>query len=193
MSAVNSARKIAPKSTSSSVTTLTTRRSVSIRSRKESAGGRLRRTSTGGSTSVSRSSCARFVAGSGILVWASATGFRCLNALDGGMSRAFSPASGRERAGQRGDACRIDRPPQPLAQLHRGFPAEQLTRERDVRLADLRIVGGKRLEDDLRARARDLDHGLGQLEERELVRVADVHGLVHTGFGEPDDPVDEVI
>src|SRR4051794_35554352 len=46
----------------------------------------------------------------------------------------------------------LDRPPQPLAQLHLGLPAEQVARACDVRLADLGVVDRERLEDDLRTR-----------------------------------------
>ena len=46
--------------------------------------------------------------------------------------------------------------------------------------------------DDLRARPGDLDDGLRELEQRELVRIADVHRLVIAGLGEADDAVDQV-
>src|SRR6476469_327510 len=62
-----------------------------------------------------------------------------------------------------------------LAELDLRLPAEQPLRERDVGLALRGVVGGARLERDLRRRARHVDHGLGELEDRELVRVADVH------------------
>ena len=62
--------------------------------------------------------------------------------------------------------------------------------QRDVRLADLRVVGRQRLIDDLRLRVRHLDHSLGKLLQRELVRVTDVDGAVIAGFGECDDPAD---
>src|SRR3954470_2887980 len=187
ISATISAASSPPKSSAIRETTREARRSVSIRSRNESSGGRLRRTSTGGSTIGSPDR----VDGSGIFVWALATGFKGCNALRAGESRAFW-RSGRPEAGQRGDARRLHRAPEPLAQLHGRFPAEQLAGERDVGLADLRIVGRQRLEDDLRPRAGDLDHRLGQLEQRELVRVADVHRLMHPGLRQADDPVDQV-
>src|ERR687888_26705 len=62
------------------------------------------------------------------------------------------------------------------------FRAEDLTvrleavpRARDVRLANLRVVDGERLVDDLALGARDAQDCLGELVQRELVRVADVH------------------
>ena len=45
---------------------------------------------------------------------------------------------------------------------------------------------GQRLVDDLRPRPRHLDDRLGQLEERELVRVADVHRQVLAGLRQRD-------
>src|SRR5437016_6115390 len=64
--------------------------------------------------------------------------------------------------------------PEPLLELDLRLPAQHLLRPRDVRLAHLRVVHRKRLEHDLARRARDLEHLLRQLEQRELVRVADV-------------------
>jgi hypothetical protein len=45
-------------------------------------------------------------------------------------------------------------------------------------LADLRIVHGQRLEDDLALRPGHLQHRLGELENRELARVAEVDRVV---------------
>jgi hypothetical protein len=59
-------------------------------------------------------------------------------------------------------------------------------------VAHLRIVDRQRLVHDLRARARHLDDRARQLQQRELVWVAEVHRLVVAGLGEPDDPVDQV-
>src|SRR4051794_11441835 len=70
---------------------------------------------------------------------------------------------------------RLQPAPQPFLEVDLGVPAEDLPGARDVGPAHLRIVGGKRLEDELAARAGDADHGLRQLEHRHLViRVAQV-------------------
>src|SRR3712207_2346723 len=87
----------------------------------------------------------------------------------------------------------LDRALQPLAELDLGLPREDLLRSRDVRTALLRVVRGQSLVDDLRARARDGDDGLRQLEQRELGGVADVDGLVLAGLGQRDDAADEVV
>ena len=52
---------------------------------------------------------------------------------------------------------------------------------------------GQRLVDDLRARAGHLDDRLGQLQQRELVGVADVDRVVLAGLGQRDDARDEVV
>src|SRR5918911_3094174 len=81
------------------------------------------------------------------------------------------PAEGREH------------PSEPLLQLDLRLPAEHLLGPRDVRLADLGIVHRKRLVDDLARRAGDAEHGLGELVERELARVPDVHRQVVVPLG----------
>ena len=53
-------------------------------------------------------------------------------------------------------------------------PSSALGRAADVGLALLRVVVRQGLEDQLGARAGELDHHLGQLQHRELVRVAEV-------------------
>ena len=68
------------------------------------------------------------------------------------------------------DAGLLDRHLQPLAQLDLRFPAEQVAGAGDVGAALLGIVGGQRLEDDLRARLGHLDHGFRQFQQGELVR-----------------------
>src|SRR2546421_3968823 len=73
------------------------------------------------------------------------------------------PAEGREH------------PSEPLLQLDLRLPAEHLLGPSDVRLADLRIVDREGLVDDLARRAGDAEHGLGELVERELARIPDVH------------------
>src|SRR5947209_14230907 len=82
------------------------------------------------------------------------------------------------RADQGGYPGLLDGPAQSLAEVHLGGPSELLAGQGDVGLADLRVVGGQRLEDDLRARPGDLDDRLGELQQRELVGVADVDRLV---------------
>src|SRR5690242_16821497 len=91
------------------------------------------------------------------------------------------PAEGREH------------PSEPLLQLDLRLPAENLLRPRDVRLADLGIVDRQRLVDDLARGARDAKHGLGELVERELARVPDVHRQVLAALGEQHQPADEVV
>ena len=87
----------------------------------------------------------------------------------------------------------MSRAAQPLVEIDLGLPAEQLARAGDVGLPHLRVVDRQRLEDDLARRARDLDHRLGQLEHRELVRVADVHRQVLAALGQQDQAADEIV
>src|SRR5450755_2172020 len=87
----------------------------------------------------------------------------------------------------------LDRAPQTVDQLDLRFPAEDLAGQRDVWLAHLWIIGRQRLEDDLGLRARHLQHRLGELEQGELVGVADVHRVVVARLREGDDPADEVV
>ena len=68
-----------------------------------------------------------------------------------------------------------------------GRDAEKLAGKRDIGLTDLGIVGRQRFVHDLRTRAGHFDHGFRQLEQRELVRVADVDRHVMTGLRERDD------
>src|ERR671938_1424375 len=72
-------------------------------------------------------------------------------------------------------AERLEHPPQALVELDLRLPAEDLLRPRDVGLAHLRVVDRKRLVDHVTPRARHPEHRLGELVERELARVADVH------------------
>ena len=58
-----------------------------------------------------------------------------------------------------------------------GLPAEQRPGPGDVGPAPGRVADRQRLEHDLGARAGDLAHDVGQLEHRELDRVADVHRI----------------
>src|SRR4051795_6095377 len=65
-------------------------------------------------------------------------------------------------------------PPQPLLELNLRLPAQHLPGSGDVRLANLRIVDGQRLVDDLALRRGDVDNCLRELQNRELVRIAEV-------------------
>jgi hypothetical protein len=86
----------------------------------------------------------------------------------------------------------LDRALKTLAQRHLRRPAEQLLSQRDVRPALLGIVDRQRLVHDLRARSRQLLHGLRQFEQRELIGIADVHRVVMPGLRQRDDAADEV-
>src|SRR5450432_550054 len=68
----------------------------------------------------------------------------------------------------------VDRLLQPLANADLRFPAEHRARSRDVRLADLRIVLGKRALDQRRRGLRELANHVGELSYRVLVGIADV-------------------
>src|SRR5207247_9413293 len=93
-----------------------------------------------------------------------------------------SPAARTSAAAMTPIGLRNDRLPsqraehqvQPLLELNRRLPAEQLTCPRDIRLTNLRIVHGQRLVDDLALRPGHAKHGLRELVHRELVRIAEV-------------------
>src|SRR3954453_9567010 len=98
------------------------------------------------------------------------------------MSRTF-PRERSDRGADEGfGACLLDRAAKSFAQVDFGLPSQQLAGQADVGLTDLRIPGGQRLIADLRTRAGDLDDRLGQLEQRELVGVADVDRLMGPGL-----------
>jgi hypothetical protein len=78
----------------------------------------------------------------------------------------------------------LDRALDPVAHVDLRLPPDQVARPRDVGLANLRIVDRQGLEHDLRARLRQLDDQLRHIEQRHLVRVADVHRLVDVGLGQ---------
>src|SRR3954467_4311369 len=189
------ARMTPATSSASSETTRATRRSVSIRSRNESAGGFLDRRSR---PWPGAPGSARAYAGS------ADDGDRS-SVVVGGMPRAENegasqkyrtfPARSVSDAGadERFCAGLLDGPLQALAQLDLGPPVEQLARETDVGLTDLRVIRRQRLVDDLRARLGDLDDRLGELEQRELVGVADVDRLMRAGLGEQDHPADQIV
>ena len=71
---------------------------------------------------------------------------------------------------------------QAVRELDLGLPSSSTSRASVM--SGWRTLGsscGQRLEHDLRARAGDLDHRLGQLQQRHLVRVAEVHRVVVLG------------
>src|SRR3954452_16459337 len=148
------------RSRASSEATRTSLRAVSRRRRNERAGGRLRRTSRSGSSGTKSS-----VGGAGRSGRVSASGTRCGNGNGPAKLRREIPFSG---ADERGDAGLLDGPLEPLPKGDLGLPAQQLASERDVGLADLRVVGGERFVHDLRPRAGDVDDRLGELEQGEL-------------------------
>src|ERR1051325_7495740 len=81
--------------------------------------------------------------------------------------------------------------PQSLFELDLRLPAQHLPGSGDVGLANLRIVDGQRLVDDLALRRRDPDNSLRELENRELVRVAEVDRQVLVALGEQGGPTDQ--
>src|SRR5204863_5145333 len=90
-------------------------------------------------------------------------------------------------------ALRRERSALTVLERDRGLPAEHGACTRDVRLAHLRVVDGERLEDDLALRSGRLDHPLGELEERVLRRVADVHRQVLSALDEEVEAADQVV
>src|SRR5918911_3583153 len=65
-------------------------------------------------------------------------------------------------------------PLQPLLESDHRLPSQDLTCASDVWLADVRIVERKRLEDDLAVRPCHAHHCLCELENRELVGIAEI-------------------
>src|SRR5438132_433574 len=102
--------------------------------------------------------------------------------------RGAPPARSASCAGETG-AEPGECPPQPFVDVDPWLPAEQRPRPRDVGLPDLGVVLGKRLEHDLARRGAQPQDLLRQLEERHLLRVADVHRLGDRGLPEPPDPL----
>src|SRR5918912_1101842 len=88
---------------------------------------------------------------------------------------------------------RLEHPAQTLVELDLGLPAEDLLRAGDVGLAHMRVVDRQGLVDDLALRAGDAQHLLGELVERELARVAEVHRQVLARLGEQDEAADQVV
>src|ERR1051326_6809263 len=75
---------------------------------------------------------------------------------------------------QRLQFVRFQHPPQAVLEGHLRLPAQQLPGACDVGPALLRVVAPQPLEDDLARRAGDLLHELRELEQRPLVRIANV-------------------
>src|SRR5580765_8167118 len=81
---------------------------------------------------------------------------------------------------------------QPLLEIRPRFPAEQLAREPDVGLTDLRVVDRQRTVHDATVPTHQSQDRLRELEDRHLARVAEVHGAAVAGPEEPDDALDEI-
>src|SRR3954453_14484050 len=88
---------------------------------------------------------------------------------------------------------RVEQAAKSLLEAYLGLPPQYLARPRDVGLAHLGVVDRQRLEDDLAGSARRLDHGLGQLQQRHLLRVADVDRQVLLAFSQRDQSADQVV
>src|ERR1044072_6640419 len=83
--------------------------------------------------------------------------------------------------------------PEPLLELDLGFPAQHLPGSGDIGLAELRIVHGQRLEDDLTLRRRDLDDCLRKFQNRKLIGVSEVDRQVVLALGERVDAADQIL
>src|SRR3954453_15565236 len=165
------ARNTPPTSIATRETIRAAMRRVSQRRMKLSSGGRLARTSRWvKEKSTTGAACC---ASSRSEVVIGELAIPCSN-VQAPLKERCCTARLCARSHERFCAGLLHRPPQALLELDLGLPAENVLGQRDVGLPDLRIVGGQRLVDDLGLRAGDLEHRLGQLEQRELVRVADV-------------------
>src|SRR5215475_14683172 len=78
--------------------------------------------------------------------------------------------------------------PEPLLELDFRFPAQQLPGPRDVGLANLWIVDWKCFEHDFTLRRGQSDNCLRKLQNRKLLRVAEVDGQVLVALGEQVEP-----
>src|SRR3954463_9009605 len=83
--------------------------------------------------------------------------------------------------------------PQPLLELELRLPAQHLPGSGDVGLANLRVVDRQRLVDDLALRRRDVDNCFREVENRKLVRVAEVDREVLVALGEQLEAADQVV
>src|SRR5262245_41226363 len=86
----------------------------------------------------------------------------------------------------------IQRDAQALRARYLPLPAQEVARPADVRLADLGVVLRQRAELDRAAGAREGANLLGELQNRHLVRVAEIHRLVEVGLEQTPDSLDEV-
>src|SRR3954454_18234343 len=82
---------------------------------------------------------------------------------------------------------------QTFAQLHRRFPPEELARPRDVGLSLRRIAEGQRAVHEVGRHAGHFTPDLGELEHRELDRVADVDRFHDLRVEQRDDPAHLVV
>src|SRR2546423_12187846 len=116
----------------------------------------------------------------------------CLLALAAGAAKRTTAQAARNALHTDGlPAEGREHPSEPLLQLDLRLPAENLLRPGDVRLANLGIVDRERLVDDLARRAGDAEDGLGELVERELARVPDVHRQGPAALREQHEPADQ--
>src|SRR3954447_3456944 len=132
-------------------------RSVSQRRMKLSSGGRLARTSrwekeksTTGAACCWASSRSDVVSGE--------LAIPCSN-VQSLLKERSCVAHLCARSHERFDSCLLDGAPQAFPEPDLGLPPEDLLGQRDVGLADLRIVRGQRLVDDLGLRTGHLDDG----------------------------------
>src|SRR5438876_5467862 len=86
-----------------------------------------------------------------------------------------------------------ERAAEPFGERDLGLPAEDLAGTRDVGLANLRIVLGQGLVDDLALRAGRLEHDVRELEKRELVRIPHVDRHVLGARREQVEAADQVV
>ncbi len=82
---------------------------------------------------------------------------------------------------------------EPPGEIHPGLPSELSSGDPDVRLTNLRVVLGEILVHDLAVAPGELQDLLGELEDRHLSRVADVHRIVHVALVEEEDALDQVV
>src|SRR6266581_4844119 len=87
----------------------------------------------------------------------------------------------------------LDRTTQAVDHLDLRLPAEQVAGQRDVRLADRRVVLRALDELDPRAGVAQAPDQLGEGDYAYLVRVADVHRPAVVGRGEAHYPLDQVV
>src|SRR5438093_12989309 len=83
--------------------------------------------------------------------------------------------------------------PQTLFQLDLRLPAEQLPGPGDVRLANLRIVDWQCFEHDLALRRCDQENRLREVENRKLLRVAQVDREMLLALGQEVQATDQVV